>query len=96
MVGRLARPAALPIARATRGRAQWRALLASQLGMTEALQDPRYLNDVEISALRHDGWPASNIDTLMFGVDRYGDFPVAEDIWFDDLVVDSQRIGCTR
>jgi hypothetical protein len=55
-----------------------------------------YLNDVEIMALRHDGWPASNIDTLMFGVDRYGSFPVAEDIWFDDLVVDSKRIGCVR
>ncbi|HET6340141.1 MAG TPA: hypothetical protein VFG30_43325 [Polyangiales bacterium] len=55
-----------------------------------------YLNDVEIMALRHDGWPASNIDTLMFGVDRYGSFPVAEDIWFDDLVVDSKRIGCAR
>jgi hypothetical protein len=55
-----------------------------------------YLNDAEITALRHDGWPASNIDTLMFGVDRYGSFPVAEDIWFDDLVVDSKRIGCTR
>jgi hypothetical protein len=55
-----------------------------------------YLNDVEITALRHDGWPASNIDTLMFGVDRYGTFPVAEDIWFDDLVVDSARVGCMR
>ena len=55
-----------------------------------------YLNDQEITALRHDGWPMSNIDTLMFGVDRYGSFPVAEDIWFDDLVVDSARIGCTR
>jgi hypothetical protein len=55
-----------------------------------------YLNDVEITALRHDGWPASNIDTLLFGIDRYGSFPVAEDIWFDDLVVDSARIGCTR
>jgi hypothetical protein len=55
-----------------------------------------YLNDVEITALRHTGWPASNIDTLMFGVDRYGSFPVAEDIWFDDLVVDSARIGCMR
>jgi hypothetical protein len=55
-----------------------------------------YLNDVEITALRHSGWPASNIDTLMFGVDRYGSFPVAEDIWFDDLAVDSARIGCTR
>jgi hypothetical protein len=55
-----------------------------------------YLNDVEIPALRHSGWPASNIDTLMFGVDRYGSFPVAEDIWFDDLAVDSARIGCTR
>jgi hypothetical protein len=55
-----------------------------------------YLNDVEITALRHDGWPPSNIDTLMFGVDRFGSFPVAEDIWFDDLVVDAARIGCTR
>jgi hypothetical protein len=55
-----------------------------------------YLNDMEITALRHDAWPASNIDTLMFGVDRYGSFPVAEDIWFDDLAVDSKRIGCTR
>jgi hypothetical protein len=55
-----------------------------------------YLNDTEITALSHNGWPASNIDTLMFGVDRYGSFPVAEDIWFDDLVVDSARIGCTR
>ncbi len=53
-----------------------------------------YLDDIEITALRHDGWPASNIDTLMFGVDRYGSFPVAEDIWFDDLVVDGARIGC--
>ena len=51
---------------------------------------------MEITALRHDGWPPSNIDTLMFGVDRYGSFPVAEDIWFDDLAVDSARIGCTR
>ena len=55
-----------------------------------------YLNDVEITALRHDGWPASSIDTLMFGVDRYGAFPVTEDIWFDELVVDGARIGCTR
>jgi hypothetical protein len=55
-----------------------------------------YLNDVEITALRHDGWPASNIDTLMFGVDRFGNFPVAEDLWFDDLVVDNARIGCTH
>jgi hypothetical protein len=55
-----------------------------------------YLNDAELMDLRHSGWPASNIDTLMFGVDRYGNFPVAEDIWFDDLVVDSARIGCTR
>ena len=55
-----------------------------------------YLNDMENTALRHNGWPASNIDTLMFGVDRYGSFPVAEDIWFDDLAVDSARIGCTR
>jgi hypothetical protein len=55
-----------------------------------------YLNDVELTALRHTGWPASNIDTLMFGVDRYGSFPVAEDLWFDDLVVDAARIGCTR
>jgi hypothetical protein len=55
-----------------------------------------YLNDMEITALRHDGWPASNIDTLMFGVDRYGSFPVAEDIWFDDLAVDAKRIGCAR
>ena len=45
---------------------------------------------------RHDGWPASNIDTLMFGVDRYGSFPVGEDLWFDDLVVDGARIGCAR
>jgi hypothetical protein len=32
----------------------------------------------------------------MFGVDRYGSFPVAEDIWFDDLAVDAKRIGCAR
>jgi hypothetical protein len=55
-----------------------------------------YLNDVEITALRHDGWPAANIDTLMFGVDRFGTFAVAEDLWFDDLVVDGARIGCAR
>jgi hypothetical protein len=55
-----------------------------------------YLNDTEITGLRHDGWPASNIDTLMFGVDRFGNFPVAEDLWFDDLVVDGTRIGCSR
>jgi hypothetical protein len=55
-----------------------------------------YLNDVEITALQHEGWPAMDIETLMFGVDRYGDFPVDEDIWFDDLVVDSAHIGCTR
>jgi len=55
-----------------------------------------YLNDVEITALRHDGWPATNVDTLMFGVDRFGSFPVAEDLWFDDLVVDAARIGCAR
>jgi hypothetical protein len=54
-----------------------------------------YLDDVEITALRHDGWPASNIDSLMFGVDRFGSFPVAEDIWFDDLAVDSAHIGCS-
>lgn len=55
-----------------------------------------YLNDVEITALRHEGWPPSNIDTLMFGVDRYGSFPVAEDLWFDELVADNKHIGCTR
>jgi hypothetical protein len=55
-----------------------------------------YLNNEEIMALRHNGWPAANIDSLMFGVDRYGSFPVAEDIWFDDLVVNDARIGCTR
>jgi hypothetical protein len=55
-----------------------------------------YSNDSEIPELRHDGWPAANIDTLMFGVDRYGSFSVAEDIWFDDVVVDGARIGCDR
>lgn len=55
-----------------------------------------YLDDVEIMALRHSGWPAANIDTLMFGADRYGSFPVAEELWFDDLAVDSKHIGCTR
>jgi hypothetical protein len=55
-----------------------------------------YLDDAEITALRHDGWPATNVGSLMFGVDRYGTFSVAEDIWFDDLVVDGARIGCAR
>jgi hypothetical protein len=55
-----------------------------------------YLDDVEIVALRHEGWPATNVASLMFGVDRYGSFPVAEDIWFDDLAVDGARIGCAR
>jgi hypothetical protein len=55
-----------------------------------------YLNDVEIVALRHDGWPATNVASLMFGVDRFGSFPVAEDLWFDDLAVDGARIGCAR
>jgi hypothetical protein len=55
-----------------------------------------YLNDTEIVGLRHEGWPAANIDSLMFGVDRFGNFPVAEDLWLDDLVVDGARIGCTR
>jgi hypothetical protein len=55
-----------------------------------------YLNDSEITDLRHSGWPAASIDQLMFGVDRYGSFPVAEDIWFDDVAVDSAKIGCVR
>ncbi len=55
-----------------------------------------YLNDVEIPALRHDGWPATQVASLMFGVDRFGNFAVAEDLWFDDLVVDAARIGCAR
>jgi hypothetical protein len=55
-----------------------------------------YLNDVEIAALRHDGWPATSVASLMFGVDRFGSFPVAEDVWFDDVAVDAARIGCTR
>jgi hypothetical protein len=55
-----------------------------------------YLNDIEIVGLRHDGWPATNVATLMFGVDRFGTFTVAEDLWFDDLAVDGARIGCTR
>jgi hypothetical protein len=55
-----------------------------------------YLNDVEITALRHSGWPATSVDKLMFGADRYGSFPVAEDLWFDDLAVDSAHIGCAR
>jgi hypothetical protein len=54
-----------------------------------------YLEDTEITALRHSGWPAANIDTLMFGADRYGNFPEAEELWFDDLVVDSAHIGCS-
>jgi hypothetical protein len=55
-----------------------------------------YLDGAEITALRHDGWPAANIDTLLFGVDRFGQFAVPEDIWFDELAVDIARIGCTR
>jgi hypothetical protein len=55
-----------------------------------------YLNDVEIVGLRHDGWPATNVGSLMFGVDRFGSFTVAEDLWFDDLAVDGARIGCAR
>jgi hypothetical protein len=55
-----------------------------------------YLNDVEIKGLEHMGWPPTNVATLQFGVDRYGSFPVAEDIWFDDVAVDSSRIGCAR
>jgi hypothetical protein len=55
-----------------------------------------YLDDVEIVALRHSGWPSTNITQLMFGADRFGNFPVAEEIWFDDIAVDTQRIGCTH
>lgn len=55
-----------------------------------------YLNDSEITELRHSGWPAASIDQLMFGVDRFGTFSVAEDIWFDDVAVDSAKIGCAR
>jgi hypothetical protein len=55
-----------------------------------------YLNEVEIVALRHDGWPATQVASLLFGVDRFGSFAVAEDLWFDELVVDAARIGCAR
>jgi hypothetical protein len=55
-----------------------------------------YLNDAEIVALRHDGWPATKVASLLFGADRFGSFPVAEDLWFDDLAVDAARIGCAR
>jgi hypothetical protein len=54
-----------------------------------------YLDGNEIVALRHTGWPATNIDSLMFGAERYGTFAVAEEIWFDNLAVSSTRIGCT-
>jgi hypothetical protein len=54
-----------------------------------------YLDDAEITALRAK-WPPAMVQTLTFGATRFGNFKVAEELWFDDIAVDSQRIGCTR
>jgi hypothetical protein len=54
-----------------------------------------YLDDQEITALQAK-WPPAMVQTLTFGATRFGNFKVAEDIWFDDVAVDSARIGCTR
>ena len=55
-----------------------------------------YLDGVELTELRHNGWPATNVASLVFGVTRFGAFPKSEDIWFDNLAVSNTRIGCTR
>jgi hypothetical protein len=55
-----------------------------------------YLDGVEMTELRHTGWPATNLVNLTFGVTRFGSFPKSEDIWFDNIAVSNTRIGCTR
>jgi hypothetical protein len=55
-----------------------------------------YLNGVELTELRHTGWPATNIETLTFGATRFGTFTRSQDIWFDNLAVSATRIGCNR
>jgi hypothetical protein len=55
-----------------------------------------YLDGAEMTELRHTGWPATNVINLTVGVTRFGMFPVAEDIWFDNIAVSNTRIGCGR
>ncbi len=51
-----------------------------------------WLDDVPIADFHHTDWPADSYDALRFGFEKYAG-PALE-IWFDDIAIGTQRIGC--
>jgi hypothetical protein len=51
-----------------------------------------WVNGVEVPDLHHTDWAVDNYDNVRFGFEKYAG--PAVDIWYDDIAIGTQRIGC--
>jgi hypothetical protein len=54
-----------------------------------------WLDDTEISALHATGWTGSGLDQLAVRASTESPGPDV-DLWYDEIAMDTQRIGCSR
>ena len=52
-----------------------------------------WVNDVEVPDLHQTGWSIDAYDELRFGFEKYAG-PGVQDIWYDDVAIGTQKIGC--
>ncbi len=52
-----------------------------------------WVDDVEVPDLRQTAWKVDAYDLLRFGFEKYAG-PGRQDIWYDDIAVGTQKIGC--
>jgi hypothetical protein len=60
---------------------------------------PRVESDVwvdgkEVPDLHHTDWPQDSYDALRFGFEKYDGTEPPSEIWYDDIAVGTERIGC--
>lgn len=51
-----------------------------------------WVNDVEVPDLHQTAWKIDAYDYLRFGFEKYGG--PASDIWYDDIAIGTQKLGC--
>jgi hypothetical protein len=51
-----------------------------------------WVDGVEVPDLHHTDWPLDPYDNVRFGFEKY--YGPAAEIWYDDIAIGTQRIGC--
>jgi len=51
-----------------------------------------WVEGTEVPDLHHTDWPLDNYDSIRFGFEKYAG--PAIDIWYDDIAIGTERIGC--